>query len=69
MTNEQKAAYVFAQSVAATAAIEGMKAENAIRESEGKSLAYDGPAFLAVIEEYGIHHNGVLTIFHEWPST
>lgn len=63
MTPEQQAAYIFAQSVAALAEIEGMKAENMIRESLGHSMAYDHVAFMEVIDRYGLHHNSVLTSF------
>ena len=35
MTDEQKAAYVFAQAVAALSEVEGMKAENMQREVLG----------------------------------
>ena len=64
MTDEQKAAYVFAQSVCALAKVEAMKAENMQREAEGKSMAYDEVAFVSVIEEYGIHNNAMITLFH-----
>jgi hypothetical protein len=63
VTPEQAAAYVHAQSVAAQAMIEGMKAENTEREAKGLSLAYDGEAFYGVIKEFGIHHNAVLELF------
>lgn len=64
MTDEQKAAYVFAQAVCAMAEIESMKAANMERDAQGASMAYDEAAFLAVIEKWGIHHNGVLGQFH-----
>ena len=41
----------------AMARIAGMEAENAIRESEGKSLAYDEEAFDNLCNELGLHHN------------
>lgn len=63
MTQEQEAAYVFAQSVCALAEIEGMKAENMQREFLGKAMAYDAGAFVAVIKKYDIHHNAVLGTF------
>jgi len=66
MTGQQKAAYVFAQAVCALAEIEGLKAENMQCEAFGIPMAYDEDAFVAVIEKYGIHHNGVLTICHQW---
>lgn len=63
MTEEQKAAYVYAQAVSALAEIEGMKAENMQRAACGHSMAYTADAFFEVIDKYGISHNGVLTTF------
>lgn len=63
MTEDQQVAYVHAMSVAAQAEIEGMRADNQLREVQGYSPAYGHDAFLAVIEKYGIHHNAVLTVF------
>ena len=60
----QKAAYVFAQAVAAQAEIEGMKAENTHRESLGYTIAYDGHAFFSVIERYGLHHNAIMSVYN-----
>jgi len=65
MTAEQKAAYIFAQSVAALAEIEGMKAENMKRETQKLSMAYDEDSFLAVIARYGINHNSVVGFFNK----
>ena len=64
MTENQKAAYIIAQSVSAYAEIESMKALNIYRDRQGETIAYDEKAFLDVIEKYGIHHNGVLGLFH-----
>lgn len=64
MTDEQKAAYVHAQAVAAQAEIEAMKAENQLRIMQGKTIAYGEEAFTAVIERYGLHHNDLMTLFH-----
>ena len=64
MTDEQKAAYVFAQAVAALSEVEGMKAENMQREVLGQAMAYRRIDFQGVIEEYGLHNNGLLTLFH-----
>jgi len=63
MTDEQKAAYVYAQAVCAIAEIEGMKALNMQRNVLGHSMAYDDEAFFGVIDKYGISHNAVLTTF------
>ena len=63
MTHEQKAAYVFAQSVCALAEIEGMRAENARQACCNEPPAYGQEDFDAVIEEYDISHFGVVKFF------
>jgi len=63
MTDEQKAAYVMAQSVAAMCELEAMKAANAERESNRQAQAYDETYFRAVIDEFNISHNAVLELF------
>ena len=65
MTDEQKAAYVYAQSVAAQAEIEAMKALNGERARRGLSQVYDEQSFLDVIEKYGLNHNSVVRFFYE----
>jgi len=65
MTPEQAAAYIYAQSVAATAEIEGMKALNAYRESRDLAQAYDETEFLNIIEEYRLDHNNIVALFDE----
>ena len=65
MTPEQRAAYIFAQSVSAMAEIEGMKAENSDRLSKGLSIAYGDEAFFAVPEKFGITHNQILSLINE----
>ena len=65
MTPEQKAAYIFAQSVAAMAEIEGMKATNLERERHGDALAYDKMSFNNIPDEYGISHNAILMLFRD----
>jgi hypothetical protein len=65
MTKEQAAAYVFAQAVAALAAIEGCKAANMERERAGLALAYPEEAFSGIADEYGISHNAVMTVFSD----
>jgi len=37
--------------------MQGMIAENKIRELNGDSLAYNEKSFIDLIEEYNIHHN------------
>jgi hypothetical protein len=63
MTDQQAAAFVFAQAVCAQAAIEGMKADNQQRLNDGHAVAYREDAFLAVIDSYGISHNAVMSTF------
>jgi hypothetical protein len=65
MTEEQKAAYVNAQTACALIEMEGMKALNLERDRRGHSLAYTEEDFLKVIEKYGIHHNAVMKAFHD----
>ena len=65
MIPEQKAAYVMAQSVAAMATIEGMKAANREREARCGDLAYDEAAFDDVISHYGLSHNSVVGLFRD----
>ncbi len=67
ITPEQSASFVFANSVAAFAEIQGMVAENTFREQKGETVAYGEEAFLAVIEKYGIHHNAVLSLYGNQP--
>ena len=64
MTEDQKVAYVQAQTVCAMAEIMGMQAENMQRAVLGDSMAYDADAFFSVIEKYGIHNNAVITLFN-----
>ena len=63
MTEEQKAAYIYSQSVAAMCEVEAMKAENHQRCCEGQSQAYDSQAFLLIIYRYGLDCNTVLGWF------
>lgn len=64
ITDEQKAAYVQAQAVAALIEAMGMAAENMQRSHQGASIAYDEKAFLEIIEKYGLHHNGLMSLFY-----
>ena len=54
-------AYVMAQTVAASARIEGMKVFNLERENHGFAPGYDEAAFEAVINEFGLHSNALIT--------
>lgn len=65
MTPEQKAAFVNAQSVAATAEICGMIALNKERERNGYALAYGEDAFAAVPEKYGLGYNQLCDFFRD----
>jgi hypothetical protein len=65
MTSEQAAAFVFSQSVAAMAEIEGMKVTNAERAAHGHSPAYNEGHFMDVANRYGVSHNSVCEIFRE----
>jgi len=65
MTDEQKAAYINAQCVAANAGIQGMIAENQQRIHRGESLAYTEDAFNLIPREYGLSHNQVCEFFGE----
>lgn len=64
MTDGQKAAFVFAQSVSALAKIEGMRAENMVRTNQGRDPIYRAQEFERVPEEYGLGHNAILEMFH-----
>lgn len=55
----RQVAYVMAQTVAATARIEAMKAMNVERANHGHAQAYNEEAFEQVIQEFGLHHNAV----------
>jgi len=56
----QNATYVFSQSIAAMAKIQGMVSENQHRLRRGEVIAYDEKAFEDVALEFGIHHNAVV---------
>jgi len=57
----QKAAFVFAQAVAAMAEIEGMKAANASQAMKNDFPLYDEKKFMAVIDEYGLGYNTLMS--------
>jgi len=67
MTDEQKAAYIFAQASCALIQAMGAFSENMQRNRLGQSVAYDENAFQGIIQEYGIHHNATIGLFHELP--
>lgn len=61
----KNAIYVFGMAVNCMVRALGMHAENMQREALGQSMAYGEDAFVALTEECGIHHNGILTTFEE----
>ena len=65
MTPEQKAAYVHAQSVAAQAQIEAMKALNNEWAAIDRGQAYNMDDFMGVITSYGLTHNQLIEFFKE----
>lgn len=64
MTDEQKAAYVFAQSVCALCALEEVKAANRQRQSVGYADAYGDDVIANIPKEFCITHNAVIGLFH-----
>lgn len=63
MNEEQKAAFIQAQSVCALAEIESMKAANRSRQARGLSDAYGEAEFLAVPDNHQIGWNSVIAFF------
>ena len=63
MTDEQKAAYIYSQSVAALAVIEGMKVANTSSEIQCIPKPYEERAFLDVVTNHGIHSEQVIGFF------
>jgi len=65
MTDEQKAAYIIAQSACASIRAQGMAAGNYQRMHRGENLAYTEADFEKLINEFGIHHNACIGLFHD----
>lgn len=65
MTDEQRAAYVMAQSVCALGDILGMHAENQVRQFDNESPAFGHDEMSKVCEHYGIHHNAIVGFLTE----
>lgn len=63
MTDEQKAAYVYSQAIAALIELKSMEAANYERAREGLSLAYGEDQLYSLIDKYGLGHNAVLSTF------
>ncbi len=66
MTDEQQAAYIYAQSICMLAEIEAMKAANASRAFCGFTPAYGEEAFAALPDQYGLSHNAVISFFQQY---
>ena len=58
---EQRFIYTEAILLQAKIELEGMIAENQMREHLGQSPAYVEADFISLRDRHGIHHNGVLT--------
>ncbi len=61
MNQQEQITYVQSQIACALIEMEGMKADNKIREMRGESPAYNENDFQNLITKYNIHHNGVVT--------
>ena len=59
MKDDQKAAYIFAQSICAMGEILGMQAENMQRDAHDETMAYVDKDFFEVCKKYGIHHEEI----------
>ena len=65
MNEQQKAAYIFSQSVCALIELEAMKAANKERELRGEMLAYHEEVIMELFSKYSIGHNDVIGYFHD----
>lgn len=65
MTPEGNVVYVRGMLLQAEIRMQGMVAENKVREQQGLSIAYDEKAFVDLIEELGVHHNSLVTQLSE----
>lgn len=63
MDATQQAAYVQAQATAALIEALGMVADNMQKQALGQPPSYDKMHFDALIDQYGLGHNAVLTTF------
>jgi hypothetical protein len=64
MTQAQAAAYVMAQAACAYARIASMQCQNQADLAAGRHTTFNGADFDSIPNEYGIHHNAVLTLLH-----
>ena len=65
MDEQQRAAFLISQSVAALIEAMGMHAENMQRKHLGHSMAYTEDSFLRLIERSGVGHNAALNALSE----
>ena len=65
MTEEQNIVYTQGMLLQARITMEGMIAENQQRAHCGEQMAYTQKSFNALIEEYGIHHNAVISLYQQ----
>jgi hypothetical protein len=61
MNEQERCAYINSMATCAMIRAMGMQAANEICKSNGEPPKYTKMNFDLLIEEYGIHHNGVLT--------
>ena len=61
MTDEQRIVYLEGILLQARITLESMLTANAERIHRGESLAYNQTAILGLIDEFGIHHNALIT--------
>jgi len=62
MTDEQKAAYIYSQSICAQIEMEAMKVANIEKQTPG--VKYGESDFRAIVDRFVIGHNDVLGIFY-----
>jgi len=65
MSEERSVTIVKSQIACAMIEMEAMIAENKEREMRGESLAYNGDAFTALIDKYGLGWNTVVSRLNE----
>lgn len=66
MTKEQKAAYVYSQTTCALIEMQSQVMANFERQRKGEAIAYNEEAFYDLINKWGIHHNDVISLFHDY---
>ena len=61
MDDAQRLVYVQGRIMAAEIEMQAMIVENKMREMNNLGPAYDEAAFMNLLNEYGLHHNTLLT--------